>query len=75
MAAMLRSAPITRNKDCGLFLDLAEKQKFALHYDFRDDWMFIINVQKIAPKAENKAPVWLKAKGSIEQYPVWDEEW
>lgn len=55
-------------------LGLAEKQKFALHYDFGDDWMFIINVQKIAPEAENKASVLLKSKGSIEQYPVWDEE-
>jgi len=56
-------------------LGLAEKQKFALHYDFGDDWMFIINVQKIVPETENKAPVVLKTKGKIEQYPVWDEEW
>lgn len=55
-------------------LGLMEKQKFALHYDFGEDWMFIINVQKIVQEEEYKAPVQLKAKGNIEQYPVWDDE-
>ena len=55
-------------------LSLKEKQKFALHYDFGDDWMFIINVQKIVSETEYKKPAVLKAKGSLEQYPTWDDE-
>lgn len=55
-------------------LGLVEKQKFALHYDFGDDWMFIINVQKIVSEAEYKKPLVLKAKGTIEQYPMWGDE-
>ncbi len=27
-------------------LDLARGQSFSLHYDYGDDWMFIIHVQK-----------------------------
>lgn len=28
-------------------MELYEKQKFSLHYDFGDDWMFTIDVVKI----------------------------
>ena len=57
-------------------LGLGEKQKFALHYDFGDDWMFIINVQKIIPEMEYEEPRIIKSKGKLEQYPTWDEdEW
>ena len=28
-------------------MELYEKQKFSLHYDFGDDWMFTITVSKI----------------------------
>ena len=55
-------------------LDLELKQKFSLHYDFGDDWMFTIAVQKIAVTAERVSPTVIKQKGSIEQYPEWDEE-
>ena len=55
-------------------LGLMKKQKFSLHYDFGDDWMFTITVQDITETAENTAPNVIKAKGSIEQYPYWDEE-
>lgn len=27
-------------------LGVVEKQKFSLHYDFGDDWMFVITVKK-----------------------------
>ena len=56
-------------------LGLVRGQKFTLHYDFGDDWMFAITVQKIE---EAPAPVpcrVIKEKGAIEQYPDWDEEW
>ncbi len=55
-------------------LGLLEKQKFALHYDFGDNWMFIINVQKTTPEAQYKEPMVTKAKGTIEQYPVYEDE-
>jgi hypothetical protein len=48
-------------------------QNFTLHYDFGDDWMFTIHVQKIEVEIEKSAPHVLKAKGEIEQYPSWDE--
>jgi len=56
-------------------LRLVEKQKFALHYDFGENWMFIINVQKIIPEAKYKEPMVTKAKGTIEQYPVYEDEY
>ena len=54
-------------------LDLMVKQKFSLHYDFGDDWMFVITVQKIeetTKKAESKV---IKEKGTLEQYPDWED--
>ena len=44
------------------------KQKFSLHYDFGDDWMFTITVQNISETSEKIAPNVIKGKGSIEQY-------
>lgn len=55
-------------------IGLAEKQKFSLHYDFGEDWMFTIVVQKIAETEEKVAPTVIKEKGYIEQYPEWDEQ-
>ena len=54
-------------------LQLMKGQNFTLHYDFGDDWMFTIHVQKIEDEIEKSAPNVLKAKGEIEQYPSWDE--
>lgn len=54
-------------------IGLTEKQKFSLHYDFGDDWMFTITVQKITETSEKVAPTVIKEKGVIEQYPEWDE--
>lgn len=50
-------------------LGLKEKQKFSLHYDFGDDWMFTINVQKIVDEKNYQKPKLIKSKGNIEQYP------
>lgn len=55
-------------------LGLMIKQKFSLHYDFGDDWMFTITVQNITETAEKTAPKVIKGKGEIEQYPDWEEE-
>ncbi len=54
-------------------LELEEGQTFSLHYDFGDDWMFAINVQKIETTKVNFVPIVLKSKGTIEQYPGWDD--
>lgn len=57
-------------------LGLVEKQKFSLHYDFGDDWMFVITVKKISEVAEKIEPRIIKSKGNIQQYLDWDEdEW
>lgn len=58
-------------------LHLEKGQNFSLHYDFGDDWMFTIHVQKIEEVKQRKAPAVLKEKGSIEQYPYcedWDDD-
>ena len=47
---------------------LEEKQKFILHYDFGDDWMFIITVQKITETSKYTSPTVIKSKGSVKQY-------
>ena len=55
-------------------LGLTKGQNFLLHYDFGDDWMFTIHVQKIGEaKAYSKAKV-IRKKGVLEQYPSWDED-
>lgn len=56
-------------------IGLREKQKFSLHYDFGDDWMFTINVQNIQEDSDRTESYIVKSKGSIEQYPDWDDEW
>ena len=57
-------------------LRLVEQQQFSLHYDFGDDWMFVITVKKISKVAEKIEARITKSKGHIQQYPVWDEnEW
>lgn len=55
-------------------LGLMIKQKFSLHYDFGDDWMFTIMVQNIAETAEKTVPRVIKEKGVIEQYSDWEED-
>ncbi len=55
-------------------LELQEKQKFLLHYDFGDDWQFAITVEKISRMEDIAEPRIVKQKGEIEQYPDM-EEW
>lgn len=50
-------------------LGLKNKQKFLFHYDFGDEWMFTISVQKIEFTVEYAKPQCLKEKGTIGQYP------
>ena len=64
--------PSTRIKIDKIGLEI--KQRFSLHYDFGDDWMFMIVVQNISETSEKIAPNVIKEKGSIEQYPEWDDE-
>lgn len=56
-------------------LRLTEGQKFTLHYDYGDDWLFIINTQKIEEVKAMEGPVLLKSKGRVEQYPDYEDEW
>jgi hypothetical protein len=58
-------------------LELEKGQKFSLHYDYGDDWMFTINVQKIEETDELVKSILIRAKGEVEQYPScddWDED-
>lgn len=45
-------------------MELYEKQKFSLHYDFGDDWMFTIDVVKIVSVENYFKPhvIWFKRK-------------
>ena len=55
-------------------IGLHKGQNFSLHYDFGDDWMFTIHVQSITQASEYFRPRLLKGKGSIKQYPSWDDD-
>lgn len=44
-------------------LGLMIKQKFSLHYDFRDDWMFTITFKNITETAGKTVPRVIKEKG------------
>ena len=55
-------------------IGLVKGQNFSLHYDYGDDWMFTIHVQKIEEEKAKKLPVLLKSVGHVEQYPDWDDE-
>lgn len=54
-------------------LDLAKGQNFSLHYDYGDDWMFTIHVQQIEESKTAVANRLIKSKGTVEQYPSWDD--
>ena len=58
-------------------LRLDKGQNFSLHYDFGDDWMFTIHVQKIEDEQRKANPELIKSVGVLEQYPDyedWDED-
>lgn len=49
--------------------------KFLLHYDFGDDWYFVINVMN--PEEDEKKSKWIKVikeKGKLKQYQSWDDD-
>lgn len=59
-------------------LDLKKGQKFTLHYDYGDDWLFVINTQRVDKVNTEEPPCLLKSKGSVEQYldyDEWDDEY
>lgn len=73
-----QSDPECDELSTGITLDelgLCKGQKFSLHYDFGDDWMFAIRISKISEVPEKMEPCIIKSKGTIQQYPDWDEEW
>ena len=57
-------------------IGLVKGQNFSLHYDYGDDWMFTIHVQKIEEESRKTAPKLIKSVGQVDQYPnwVWDED-
>ncbi len=54
-------------------IGLVKGQNFSLHYDYGDDWMFTIHVQKIEEETKKTSPKLIKSAGHVEQYPDWDE--
>ncbi len=56
-------------------LGLKEGQKFVFHYDFGDDWVFEILVQKIKDENVRTFAHVAEEKGTVEQYPYYDEEY
>lgn len=58
-------------------LGLWKGSKFWFHYDFGDDWVFVISVQKVEETDLYEKPLFIRGKGSVEQYPEWEEyqEW
>lgn len=72
-----QSHPEGNEPSCEITLDemgLYKGQKFSLHYDFGDDWMFKIRVMKITETEDAEFSRIVKLKGNIQQYPDWDYE-
>ena len=55
-------------------IGLVKGQNFSLHYDYGDDWMFTIHVQKIEEETKMTSPKLIKSAGHVEQYPDCDDE-
>ena len=64
-----KSADIALNR-----LGLINGQNFFLHYDFGDDWLFVIHVQKVMETDSYASPAIVRSKGEVEQYPDWDDD-
>ena len=54
-------------------LGLYKGQNFWFHYDFGDDWVFVVHVNKVEA-GEGGTVRLISRKGSVEQYPSWDDE-
>lgn len=55
-------------------LHLKKGQKFLYHYDFGDDWEFMIVVMEVDDSKAPPRPTVIKSAGEVEQYPDRDEE-
>ena len=55
-------------------IGLEKGQNFSLHYDYGDDWMFTIHVQKIEETKGKVASTVIDSKGYVEQYPSYDDD-
>ena len=58
-------------------IGLVKGQNFTLHYDYGDDWMFTIHVQKIEDEDRKSAPELVRSVGMLVQYPDcddWDDD-
>ena len=47
-------------------IELVKEQNFTLHYDYGDDWMFTIHVQKIEEESRKSDPELVKSVGVLE---------
>ena len=56
-------------------LQLEVKQKLMYLYDFGDEWTFPIVVRKVEPANTYKEPIVVESKGTVEQYPDYDDEY
>ncbi|MBP1587997.1 MAG: hypothetical protein ILO53_06320 [Clostridia bacterium] len=54
-------------------IGLVKGQKFALHYDFGDDWMFMIHVQKVDDESQTAEPELLRSVGDVGFSVDWDD--
>ena len=54
-------------------LGLSKGQNFWFHYDFGDDWVFVVHVNKVEGRDGGSARL-ISRKGSVEQYRSWDDE-
>ena len=64
-----RSANIKLDK-----LGLEKGRKFLYHYDFGDDWLFIVSVQKVTEEDGPHETEVIKSKGDVYQYGFEEEE-
>jgi len=53
---------------------LEPKQKLSYLYDFGDEWLFTIAVRKIELTETYVKPYIVESKGTVEQYPDFDDE-
>lgn len=56
-------------------IKLQKGQNFLLLYDYGDDWLFTIHVQKIEEVKEKVATKVIGEKGELVQYPYYDDEY
>ena len=51
-------------------LGLKKGDMFELHYDFGDDWMFLLSVLDVKREKGGPARI-IASRGEVEQYPDW----